>query len=215
MDFHRSLRSHKFNDKQLVRPSFDTYFLRLAEVAASRSNCMKSGIGAVIAKDQRVVSTGYNGTPCGLTNCNQGGCPRCNKNISQGKELDKCLCLHAEESAIIEAGRPRTLGSTLYTTHFPCQLCTRKIIQAGIIRVVYAKNYDSQLSREMLNMTNIEVVQIDPETGSTHMVKRAHEGFKSSPPQDSPIKLQTWRSEMHAPEIIRSSRPTSDLEPQI
>lgn len=120
MDFHRCLRSHKFNDKQLVRPSFDTYFLRLAEVAASRSNCMKSGIGAVIAKEQRVVSTGYNGTPCGLTNCNQGGCPRCNKNISQGKELDKCLCLHAEESAIIEAGRPRTIGATLYTTHFPC-----------------------------------------------------------------------------------------------
>lgn len=84
--------------------------------------------------------------------------------MSQGKELDKCLCLHAEESAIIEAGRPKTLGATLYTTHFPCQLCTRKIIQGGIVRVVYHKNYDSQLSREMLAMTDIEVVQLDPDT---------------------------------------------------
>ena len=82
MDFYIELRKFQFNDKQLVRPSFDTYFSRLAEVAASRSNCMKAGIGAVIAKDQRVITTGYNGTPCGLVNCNQGGCRRCNLNTS-------------------------------------------------------------------------------------------------------------------------------------
>lgn len=70
VEYHRHLRNFNFNDKQLVRPSFDTYFLRLAELAASRSNCMKRGNGAVISKDNRVVSTGYNGTPGGLTNCN-------------------------------------------------------------------------------------------------------------------------------------------------
>ena len=70
LDFYHELRQFQFNNQELVRPSFDTYFLRLAEVAASRSNCMKSGIGAVIAKDSRVISTGYNGTPGGLTNCN-------------------------------------------------------------------------------------------------------------------------------------------------
>ena len=79
--------------------------MRLAEVAASRSNCMKRGIGAVIVQDNRVISTGYNGTPFGLINCNEGGCDRCNNNIAQGEELDKCLCLHAEESAVLEAGR--------------------------------------------------------------------------------------------------------------
>ena len=83
------------------------------------------------------------------------------------------MCLHAEESAIIEAGRPRTLGATLYTTHFPCQLCTRKIIEGGIVRIVYNKKYDSQLSHEMLAMTDIEVVQLDPETGNSQIMKRS------------------------------------------
>lgn len=128
LDFHQTLRDFQFNNKELVRPSFDTYFLRLAELAAARSNCMKRGNGAIIVKDQRVISTGYNGTPFGLVNCNEGGCDRCNKNVHQGIDLDKCLCLHAEESAVMEAGRPRTLGATIYTTSFPCQLCTKMII---------------------------------------------------------------------------------------
>ena len=79
--------------------------------------------------------------------------------------MDKCLCLHAEESAVMEAGRPRTLGGTIYTTSFPCQLCTKMIIQAGIVRIVYNKNYDSVLSKEMLSLTNIEILQCNPETG--------------------------------------------------
>lgn len=91
------------------------------------------------------------------------------------------MCLHAEESAIIEAGRPRTLGATLYTTHFPCQLCTRKIIQGGIIRVVYDKTYESALSREMLAMTDIEVVQLDPDTGVATVIKRSHISSFASP----------------------------------
>lgn len=119
---------------------------------------MKRGNGAVITKDCRVISTGYNGTPVGLVNCNQGGCRRCNENTKQGVDLDKCMCLHAEESAVLEAGRPRTMGATIYTTSFPCQLCTRKIIQAGIVRIVYNLNYDSTQSQEMLAMTDIEIV---------------------------------------------------------
>ena len=114
------LKNFDFKSKQLVRPEFDTYFSRMADIAASRSNCMKAGIGAVIAKDNRVITTGYNGTPGGLPNCNAGGCARCNGNAQQGTELDRCVCLHAEESAMLEAGRLRTLGATLYTTHFPC-----------------------------------------------------------------------------------------------
>ena len=103
-----------------MRPSFDTYFMRMAIVAAGRSNCMKAGIGAIITKDQRVVSTGYNGTPAGLPNCCDGGCDRCNGDARQGTELGDDVCLHAEESAIIEAGRQRTMGATIYTTMFPC-----------------------------------------------------------------------------------------------
>lgn len=74
LEFHKTLREFQFNSKELVRPSFDTYFQRLAELAASRSNCMKRGNGAIIVKDQRIISTGYNGTPFGLVNCNEGGC---------------------------------------------------------------------------------------------------------------------------------------------
>ena len=89
---------------------------------------MKRGNGAIIVKDQRVISTGYNGTPFGTKNCNEGGCERCNSGVGQGIDLDKCMCLHAEDSAVIEAGRPRTLGTTLYTTSFPCLLCMKVII---------------------------------------------------------------------------------------
>ena len=139
--------------------------MRLAEVAASRSNCMKRGIGAIIVKDNRVISSGYNGMPFGLTNCNEGGCKRCNDNTLQGLELDKCLCLHAEESAVLEAGRPRTLGATMYCTAFACQLCAKMIIQGGIKRFVFHNNYNSELSKEMLAMTDIQIVQLDPHTG--------------------------------------------------
>ena len=89
---------------------------------------MKRGIGAVIVKDNRVVSTGYNGTAFGLRNCNEGGCKRCNDNVRQGLDLDKCMCLHAEESAVIEAGRKATMGATIYSTSFPCSLCAKMII---------------------------------------------------------------------------------------
>lgn len=80
-EFYQELDQFKFNNKELVRPTFDTYFIRLAELAASRSNCMKKGNGAIIAKNNRVVSTGYNGTAFGLINCNEGGCKRCNDNV--------------------------------------------------------------------------------------------------------------------------------------
>ena len=69
----------------------------------------------------------------------------------------------------MEAGRNRCLGGTIYTTSFPCQLCTKMIIQAGIKRIVFNKNYDSTLSKEMLSLTNIEIVQINPETGVSRM----------------------------------------------
>jgi dCMP deaminase len=81
-DFYNKLDDFNFLDTNLVRPSFDLYFMRLAWLAATRSNCMKRGNGAVVVKDNRIVSTGYNGTPKGLINCNDGGCTRCNENTA-------------------------------------------------------------------------------------------------------------------------------------
>lgn len=126
-----------------LRPSWDSYFMRLADLAALRSNCMKRRVGCVIVKDNRVVATGYNGTPRHLTNCNEGGCPRCNQGQGSGAALSTCLCLHAEENALLEAGRDRIAGDTsiLYCNTCPCLTCSIKIVQSGIKQVIYAQSY--------------------------------------------------------------------------
>jgi dCMP deaminase len=120
------LRGLDMTNSERLRPGWDTYFMSLAKLAADRTNCMKRRVGCVIAKNRRIVSTGYNGTPSRVRNCLDGGCARCNGSSSkQGVGLDLCLCLHAEENAIIEAGRERCEGATLYTNLFPCILCAK------------------------------------------------------------------------------------------
>ncbi|GCE99508.1 deoxycytidine monophosphate (dCMP) deaminase [Zygosaccharomyces mellis] len=123
-----------------LRPSWDTYFMKLATLAASRSNCMKRKVGCVIVRDRRVIATGYNGTPRHLTNCFNGGCPRCNDGDSQN--LHTCLCLHAEENALLEAGRDRVgANATLYCDTCPCLTCSVKLVQTGITEVIYSQSY--------------------------------------------------------------------------
>lgn len=126
-----------------LRPCWDTYFMELASLAAQRSNCMKRRVGCVlVGKERRVISTGYNGTPRGLQNCADGGCPRCNDGNSSGVGLSTCLCIHAEENALLEAGRERIReGSILYCDTCPCLTCSIKICQVGISEVVYAHTY--------------------------------------------------------------------------
>ncbi|KAF2823064.1 hypothetical protein CC86DRAFT_372784 [Ophiobolus disseminans] len=137
-----ALRSLNLTDEARLRPSWDQYFMRLADLAAHRSNCMKRRVGCVIVREKRVVSTGYNGTPRGMTNCNEGGCPRCNNAAKGGTGLNTCLCLHAEENALLEAGRDRIGGSaTLYCNTCPCLTCSVKITQVGISEVVYNQGY--------------------------------------------------------------------------
>jgi dCMP deaminase len=128
---------------RFMRPTWDEYFMSIARVVAMRSNCMKRKVAAIIVKDMRVVSTGYNGTPRGARNCNEGGCPRCNGMAASGTALDECLCCHGEENAITQAAYHGTSlkGSTLYTTFAPCLLCTKMIINSGIVEVVYNQDY--------------------------------------------------------------------------
>lgn len=102
-----SLDSLNLLDNSRLRPTWDQYFMQLADLAARRSNCMRRVVGCVLVRENRVISTGYNGTPRGVTNCNQGGCPRCNTTQGRGMGLSTCLCLHAEENALLEAGRER------------------------------------------------------------------------------------------------------------
>jgi len=126
-----------------LRPGWDEYFMNIAKVVATRSNCMKRKVAAIIVKDRRVISTGYNGTPRGARNCNEGGCPRCNGMAASGTALDECLCSHGEENAITQAAYHgiSLKGSALYTTFAPCLQCTKLIINSGIVEVVYNKEY--------------------------------------------------------------------------
>ena len=132
--------SEKF---RFERPTWDEYFMGIAKVVASRSNCIKRKVAAVIVKDKRIISTGYNGTPRGVRNCNEGGCPRCNSFTESGKNLEECYCSHGEENAIVQASYHgiSIKGTIIYTTFSPCLICTKMILNAGISEVVYNMEY--------------------------------------------------------------------------
>lgn len=138
--------------KNQIRPDWDEYFMSIAKVVALRSNCLKRKVAAIVVKDRRIISTGYNGTPRGTRNCNEGGCPRCNSLAESGTNLEQCLCSHAEENAITQAAYHGTLlkDSTLYTTYSPCLICSKMIINAGIKEVVYQGEYP--LAETALNL---------------------------------------------------------------
>ena len=128
---------------KIKRPSWDRYFMNIAEVVATRSNCIRRHVAAVIVKDGRIISTGYNGTPRGIKNCHEGGCKRCASTAPAGTKLGECLCSHGEENAIVQAAYHgiAVKDSTIYTTFSPCLICSKMIINAGIREVVYQKRY--------------------------------------------------------------------------
>jgi dCMP deaminase len=129
------------------RPSWDEYFMNVAKVVATRSNCSRRQVAAVIVKNDHILSTGYNGTPHGVKNCFEGGCPRCAGHAPSGKGLDECLCVHAEQNAICQAARYgiNVSDSTIYITISPCLTCAKLIINAGIKEVVYGGDYTAFL----------------------------------------------------------------------
>ena len=125
------------------RPSWDEYFMEIANVVAKRSNCSRRHVAAVIVKDRHILSSGYNGTPHGTKNCFEGGCPRCSGKVASGTHLDECLCVHAEQNAICQAAfhGAAVKGSTIYVTISPCLTCAKLIVNAGIEEVVYGGDY--------------------------------------------------------------------------
>ena len=106
--------------REVQRPDWDHYFMDIAKVVSSRSNCIKRKVAAIIVRDKRVVSTGYNGTPRGTRNCNEGGCPRCNSMAVSGTNLDECLCSHGEENAIVQASLSRSFIERWRDLHHVC-----------------------------------------------------------------------------------------------
>lgn len=150
--------------KKQTRPDWDEYFIGIAKVVALRSNCMKRKVAAVIVKDKRIIATGYNGTPRGVKNCSEGGCPRCNSIEPSGKSLEECLCSHAEENAIVQSAYHgvRIQEATIYTTFSPCLMCTKMIINAGIQEVIYNIGYPlSETSLRLLEEAQISIKKLD------------------------------------------------------
>lgn len=146
-----------------ARPSWDQYFMNIAKQVAARSNCMKRQVAAVIVAEKRIISTGYNGTPRGVKNCNEGGCPRCNGFSESGKNLDECLCSHGEENAIVQASYHGIAikDATLYTTYSPCLMCSKMIINAGIKKVVYNDAYPlNDTAVRMLKEAGVELLKL-------------------------------------------------------
>lgn len=145
------------------RPDWHVYFMGIAKVTALRSNCLKRKVAAVIVKDKRIISTGYNGTPRGIKNCNEGGCPRCHSLGESGKNLDTCICSHAEENAIVQSAYHGVgiKDATIYSTFSPCLQCTKMIINAGLREVVYQTAYPMEsVSLQLLREAGVLVTQV-------------------------------------------------------
>ena len=149
------------------RPSWDTYFMDITVLVAKRSTCTRRAVGAVIVRDKRILTTGYNGAPSGVRHCLEVGCLRERLNIESGQRHELCRGIHAEQNAIIQAAfhGVSIRGATLYCTNLPCLICAKMIINAGISKVFYLSGYADDLSREMLEEARVELVHFTPESG--------------------------------------------------
>ena len=142
------------------RPSWDEYFMEMAELTAQRSTCIRRQVGAVIVREKRAIATGYNGAPRGLAHCEEkGGCLRQKLQIPSGQRHELCRALHAEQNAIIQAASMGHAieGGTIYITHQPCVICAKMIVNAGIVRVVYGEGYPDEFALEIFSEAGVRV----------------------------------------------------------
>lgn len=154
----------KSQNYKMKRPSWDEYFIRMAYLVAERSTCLRRKVGAVVVKDSRVLSTGYNGAPSGIKHCAQVGCIRENLKIPTGERHELCRGLHGEQNAIIQAAKTgvNINDAVIYITNYPCFICSKQIINAGIKEVVYANPYNDELSKKILKEAKVKVRKFSP-----------------------------------------------------
>ncbi len=143
----------------LTRPDWDHYFMQIAGVVATRSTCMRRQVGALLVLNKRILSTGYNGTPSGLSHCQEVGCLREQLKVPSGERHELCRGLHAEQNAIIQAAIHGVAiqGSVLYCTHYPCAVCAKMLVNAGVSAVVLEGNYPDDLAKEFFAEAGINV----------------------------------------------------------
>jgi dCMP deaminase len=136
--------------------------MSIAKLVATRSTCLRRKVGAVLVKDKRIMATGYNGAPTGIRHCIETGCLRESLGVLPGEKHELCRGLHAEQNVIIQAAYygVMTQGTTLYTTHKPCIICSKMLINAGVKKIVFLEGYPDALADEMLAEANIELERL-------------------------------------------------------
>ncbi len=146
----------------IARPSWDEYFGSIVNQVATRSTCLRRRVGAVIVKEKRILSTGYNGAPSGIRHCVDVGCLREESGVASGERHELCRGLHAEQNSIIQAALHGVSiqGATIYTTHQPCILCAKMIVNSGIERVCYLNPYPDELALSILAEAKVEQVHL-------------------------------------------------------
>jgi dCMP deaminase len=145
------------------RPSWDTYFMNITTLVAQRSTCTRRAVGAIIVKDKRILSTGYNGAPSGIRHCLEVGCLRESLQVPSGERHELCRGIHAEQNAIIQAAYHGVSvnNAVLYCTNQPCAICAKMIINAGIKKIYYQSGYSDALAQEMLSEAGIDLIKHD------------------------------------------------------
>jgi dCMP deaminase len=148
----------------LRRPSWDEYFLEVAQLVSKRATCLRRKVGAVAVKDKRILATGYNGAPSGLAHCLDIGCLREKFGIPSGERQELCRGLHAEQNVIIQAVLHKIdlQGSTIYITNQPCTTCAKMLVAVGVKNIVILEGYPDQLARKMLQEAKIKLRKVKP-----------------------------------------------------
>ena len=147
------------------RPDWEVYFLKMAQLASTRSTCIRRHVGAVLVKEKKILATGYNGVPSGISHCSDVGCLRDKEQVPSGQRHELCRGLHAEQNAILQAAYHGVSiqGSVLFCTNFPCVICSKMLINAGIRQIFYLEGYPDSLSERMLKEAGMDLRRIEME----------------------------------------------------
>ncbi len=148
------------------RPSWEDYFMEIAVLVAKRSTCLRRSVGAVVVKDRRLLSTGYNGAPTHVRHCQETGCLREQLKVPSGERHELCRGIHAEQNAIIQAAfhGVSIRDASLFCTNLPCSICAKMIINAGINTIYYLSGYADSMSEEMLNEAGVNVFKLESDS---------------------------------------------------
>ncbi|OQY01559.1 MAG: cytidine deaminase [Desulfobacteraceae bacterium 4572_130] len=150
------------NDYPLLRPSWHKYFMDIAKLVGTRSTCIRRKVGAVLVKNKRILSSGYNGAPSGMDHCITIGCLRKQLNVPSGERHELCRGVHGEQNAIIQAAYYgiSIKDSILYCTNQPCSICAKIIINAGIKKIYFDDEYNDLMAKKMFNDAKIKLIPL-------------------------------------------------------